>query len=46
MYAMIKTRPDIAFAVSTVSQFASNPNEEQWKSLEASISLLARQFEA
>jgi hypothetical protein len=33
MYAMIETRPDIAFAVSTISQFASNPNEEHWKAL-------------
>ena len=33
MYAMIETRPDIAFAVSTLSQFASNPNEEHWKAL-------------
>jgi hypothetical protein len=31
MYAMIKTQPDIAFAVSTVSQFASNPNEAMEK---------------
>ena len=33
MYAMIETRPDIAFVVSTLSQFASNPNEQHWKAL-------------
>jgi hypothetical protein len=33
MYAMIETRPDIAFAVSTLSQFASNPNGEHEKAL-------------
>lgn len=27
MYAMMGTRPDIAFAVSVVSRFASNPND-------------------
>lgn len=27
MYAMVETRPDIAFAVSTLSRFSSNPNQ-------------------
>jgi hypothetical protein len=30
MYIMIGTRPDIAFAVSIVSRFASNPNNTHW----------------
>jgi hypothetical protein len=30
MYAMIGTRPDIAFAVSVVSRFASNPDNTHW----------------
>ena len=30
-YAAIGTRPDIAAALSVVSQFASNPNETHWK---------------
>jgi hypothetical protein len=30
MYAMVATRPDIAFAVSATGQFASNPQQEHW----------------
>lgn len=30
MYAAIGTRPDIAFAVQTLSQFTSNPNPSHW----------------
>ena len=30
MYAMLGTRPDIAFAVSVVSRYASNPTEDHW----------------
>jgi hypothetical protein len=30
MYAMMGTRPDIAFAVSVVSRFASNPDQSHW----------------
>jgi hypothetical protein len=30
MYAMVGTRPDIAFAVGCVSRFMSKPNPEQW----------------
>lgn len=30
MWAMICSRPDIAFSVSTVSQFMSNPGPEHW----------------
>jgi transposase InsO family protein len=33
MYAMTISRPDIAFAVSTVSQFAQNPNDSHWKAV-------------
>jgi hypothetical protein len=31
MFAMLGTRPDIAFAISIVSRFASNPTETHWK---------------
>ena len=31
MYAMIGTRPDIAFAVSKLSQFNQNPSESNWR---------------
>ena len=30
MYAMLGTRPDIAYAVSAVSRYASNPNSSHW----------------
>ena len=30
MYAMLGTRPDIAFVVSVVSRYASNPTEDHW----------------
>jgi len=30
MYAMVATRPDIAYAVSATGQFAHNPQEEHW----------------
>ncbi|XP_015948903.1 uncharacterized protein LOC107473830 [Arachis duranensis] len=30
MYAMVCTRPDIAYAVGTVSYFLSNPGKENW----------------
>ena len=33
MYAMLGTRPDIAFAVSVVSRYASNPNQTHWKAV-------------
>jgi hypothetical protein len=31
MYAMVCTRPDIAYAVSVVSRFMSKPRKEHWK---------------
>jgi hypothetical protein len=30
MYAAICTRPDIAYAVTTLSQYSSNPGPEHW----------------
>lgn len=33
MYFAIMTRPDIAFAISHLSQFASNPSLEHWQAL-------------
>src|SRR3954469_22976280 len=33
MYAMVCTRPDLAFAVSTVSRFMSNPGKQHWEAV-------------
>ena len=33
MYASVATRPDIAFAVSTLSQFLENPGELHWNAV-------------
>src|SRR5438270_12344392 len=33
MYAMVCTRPDLAFAVSTVSRFMSNPGKQPWEAV-------------
>lgn len=33
MYAMVATRPDLAFAVSAVGQFASNPQKDHWQAI-------------
>ena len=34
MYAMISTRPDLAFAVGLVSRFMSNPSKEHWQAVQ------------
>ncbi|XP_076896146.1 uncharacterized protein LOC143549014 [Bidens hawaiensis] len=33
MYLMTCTRPDLAYAVSRLSKYTSNPSEEHWKSI-------------
>ena len=33
MYAMIATRPDIAFAVGVVSRYMSNPGKKHWEAV-------------
>lgn len=33
MYAMVCSRPDLAYAVSMVSRFMANPGQEHWKAL-------------
>ena len=33
MYAAIRTRPDIAFTVQTLSQFTCNPNPTHWTAI-------------
>ena len=33
MYVMLATRPDLAYAISMLSQFNKNPNSEHWNAL-------------
>ena len=33
MYLMVQTRPDLAYSVSRLAQFMSNPREEHWTAL-------------
>lgn len=33
MYIMLGTRPDIAYAISVVSRYGSNPTDEHWKAV-------------
>ena len=33
MYASVGTRPDISFAVSTLSQFLDNPGQAHWEAV-------------
>ncbi|KAJ9566572.1 hypothetical protein OSB04_002538 [Centaurea solstitialis] len=42
MYAMHYTRPDIAFAVSRLSQFTSNPGPDNWKAIGRVLGYLKR----
>ena len=41
MYAMIMTRPDIAFAVGQVSRFSVNPGPVHWEAVKRILSYLA-----
>ena len=42
MYAMLCTRPDIAYAVSVTSRFQSNPGLEHWGAVKAIFKYLRR----
>ncbi|KAI3734277.1 hypothetical protein L6452_13742 [Arctium lappa] len=42
MYAMHCTRPDIAFAVSRLSQYTSNPGPDHWKAISRVLGYLKR----
>ena len=39
MYASVATRPDITFAVSTLSQFLNNPGEAHWEAIKRGLPL-------
>ncbi|MGJ2631364.1 reverse transcriptase domain-containing protein, partial [Salmonella enterica subsp. enterica serovar Paratyphi A] len=40
MYAMIATRPDIAFAVGVVSRYMSNPGKKHWDAVKGILRYL------
>ena len=42
MYAMLCTRPDIAYAVRVTSRYQSNPGEEHWTSMKCILKYLRR----
>ena len=42
MYAMLCTRPDIAYAVSVTSRFQSNPGLEHWVAVKAIFKYMRR----
>jgi hypothetical protein len=41
MYAAVATRPDIAFAISTLSQFLNNPGDLHWEATKRVFRYLA-----
>ena len=40
MYAMVATRPDIAFAVGVVNKFMSNPGKRHWDAIKSILRYL------
>ncbi|MCO5548943.1 hypothetical protein L7F22_002407 [Adiantum nelumboides] len=40
MYAMVATRPDIAFAVGVVNRFMSNPGKKHWEAVKGVLRYL------
>ncbi|XP_047965159.1 secreted RxLR effector protein 161-like [Salvia hispanica] len=42
MYAMISTRPDVAYALSMIGRFQQNPGEEHWKTVKTILKYLRR----
>ena len=41
MYAMLGSRPDIAYAIGTVSKFCTNPNSQHWAAVKRIFRYLA-----
>ncbi|CAA0824960.1 cysteine-rich RLK (RECEPTOR-like protein kinase) 8, partial [Striga hermonthica] len=42
MYAMLCTRPNVAYALSVTSRYQSNPGEEHWKAVKIILKYLRR----
>ena len=42
IYAMIRTRPDIAYVVSITSRYQSNPGSEHWAAVKTVLKYLRR----
>ena len=42
MYASVATRPDITFAVSTLSQFLDNPGEAHWEAVTRGLRVIVQ----
>ena len=42
MYAMICTRPDVAFAISLTSRYQANPGESHWAAVNTILKYLKR----
>ena len=42
MYAMVCTRPDLAYVVSTVSRFMSNPEKQHWEAVRVGTTISVR----
>ena len=41
MYAMVATRPDIAYAVGVVSRYMSNPGKKHWDAVKSILRYLS-----
>ena len=41
MYAMVATRPDIAYAMGVVSQYMSNPGKKYWEAIKSILKYLS-----
>ena len=44
MYAMIETQPDLAFSISKLSQYLSNPRDIHWNAIKQVLQNLRRSF--
>ena len=42
MYAMICTRPDVAYALSVTSRFQADPGEKHWEAVKCILKYLRR----